>query len=131
MPLMSLAATAIDQPKPRPVVIDTLIRYLRTDSLCLREEGHDGLAEAQDRVWNLPAWPPRRALARVSPSQSTRLSTGVLLTIVWRLVHQMYKPIMDFYENDFKLDLKTTAAIFGVDQTEETVALLRNHLEGC
>lgn len=36
MPLMSLAATAIDQPKPRAGVIEALLTYLETDTLCCR-----------------------------------------------------------------------------------------------
>ena len=40
MPLMSLAATAIDQPKSRDKVIENLLRYLHTDSaLCRYEPG--------------------------------------------------------------------------------------------
>ena len=50
MPLMSLAATAIDQPKPAPMVIDTLLSFLSTDSICLREEDHDELSEKQDKA---------------------------------------------------------------------------------
>ena len=38
MPLMSLAATAIDQPKSRDKVIDTMLQYLDTDAICCREE---------------------------------------------------------------------------------------------
>ena len=38
MPLMSLAATAIDQPKPRQKVTDTMLQYLDTDAICCREE---------------------------------------------------------------------------------------------
>lgn len=38
MPLMSLAATAIDQPKPRQDVTDTMLRHLETDTLCCREK---------------------------------------------------------------------------------------------
>lgn len=53
MPLMSLAATAIDQPKPREKVIDTLIRYLDTDAVCCREEpGKLADFQAQVRLHN-------------------------------------------------------------------------------
>lgn len=38
MPLMSLAATALDQPKPREDVIATMLQYLPTDSVICREE---------------------------------------------------------------------------------------------
>ena len=38
MPLMSLAATAIDQPKHRAEVIDTLLQYLPSDVVLCRDE---------------------------------------------------------------------------------------------
>mmetsp|Transcript_8615 Transcript_8615/g.24763 ORF Transcript_8615/g.24763 Transcript_8615/m.24763 type:complete len:275 (+) Transcript_8615:251-1075(+) len=90
MPLMTLASMAIDQPKPKPATIETMMRYLKTDSLCLREEGHHGLSAVQE---------------------------------------QLYSPIMNFYEQDFKLDLLTTTAIFGLEQPEPTVAKLKSYLE--
>ncbi|EIE21711.1 ATP12-domain-containing protein, partial [Coccomyxa subellipsoidea C-169] len=37
MPLMSLAATAIDQPKHRNLVVNTLLTYLHADSACCRD----------------------------------------------------------------------------------------------
>jgi ATP synthase F1 complex assembly factor 2 len=36
MPLMGLAATAIDQPKPREKVIDHLLKYVHTDAALVR-----------------------------------------------------------------------------------------------
>ena len=50
MPLMSLAATAIDQPKPRQKVTDTMLQYLDTDAICCREEPGK-LATHQAKVW--------------------------------------------------------------------------------
>jgi ATP synthase F1 complex assembly factor 2 len=38
MPLMSLAATALDEPKPREDVVDTMLQYLPTDSVLCRDE---------------------------------------------------------------------------------------------
>ncbi len=38
MPLMSLAATAIDQPKDRESVVETMLQYLHTDPVCCRHE---------------------------------------------------------------------------------------------
>ena len=49
MPLMSLAATAIDQPKSREKVIETMLRYLDTDAICCREEPGK-LADLQAKV---------------------------------------------------------------------------------
>ncbi|DBB10100.1 TPA: hypothetical protein ACH3X3_001684 [Trebouxia sp. C0006] len=51
MPLMSLAATAIDQPKPRQKVTDTMLQYLDTDAICCREEPGK-LANQQAKVYN-------------------------------------------------------------------------------
>ncbi|KAK9811463.1 hypothetical protein WJX72_004319 [[Myrmecia] bisecta] len=51
MPLMSLAATAIDQPKPRPLVIQALSQYLQTDSTCCRHEPGP-LADRQALIYN-------------------------------------------------------------------------------
>ena len=50
MPLMSLAATAIDQPKSRQKVTDTMLQYLDTDAICCREEPGK-LANQQAKVW--------------------------------------------------------------------------------
>lgn len=49
MPLMSLAATALDQPKPRGEVVATMLQYLPTDSLLCRDEPGP-LAERQEQV---------------------------------------------------------------------------------
>ncbi|MEW5299964.1 MAG: hypothetical protein WDW38_002795 [Sanguina aurantia] len=46
MPLMSLAATALDQPKPRDKVVETLLKYIHTDTTCCRVE-HGKLATRQ------------------------------------------------------------------------------------
>lgn len=91
MPLMSLAATAIDQPKPRELVIGSMMEYLHTDSLCLREEDHRKLSNLQDKI---------------------------------------YAPVFEFYEKDMKLALKTTTAIFGVDQSPETTEAIKSYMNG-
>ncbi|GAB4821896.1 hypothetical protein N2152v2_008942 [Parachlorella kessleri] len=50
MPLMSLAATAIDQPKDRESVIETMLEYLHTDPVCCRHEPGK-LADLQQKVY--------------------------------------------------------------------------------
>lgn len=51
MPLMSLAATALDEPKPRDEVVATMLQYLPTDSvLCRDEAGLVADRQAQARV---------------------------------------------------------------------------------
>ncbi|GAX80403.1 hypothetical protein CEUSTIGMA_g7842.t1 [Chlamydomonas eustigma] len=51
MPIMSLCATAIDQPKPREKVIESLLKYIHTDSaLCRYEPGP--IAQRQAEVFD-------------------------------------------------------------------------------
>jgi hypothetical protein len=52
MPLMSIAATAIDQPQSREAVIASMLQYLHTDSVICRAEAGK-LAEAQAKVWGV------------------------------------------------------------------------------
>ena len=49
MPLMSLAATALDQPKHRDDVIQTMLQYLSTDAVMCRDEPGP-LADRQTQV---------------------------------------------------------------------------------
>ncbi|KAK9831932.1 hypothetical protein WJX81_000790 [Elliptochloris bilobata] len=51
MPLMSIAATAIDQPKPRAAVIDAMLQYVHTDAACCRHEP-GALADRQAQVFD-------------------------------------------------------------------------------
>ncbi|KGM30919.1 ATP12 family protein, partial [Inquilinus limosus] len=52
MPLMQLAATAIDKVAPnRQVIIDTIAPYGGTDLLCYRAEAPAALAERQAAAW--------------------------------------------------------------------------------
>jgi ATP synthase F1 complex assembly factor 2 len=56
MPLMGLAATALDQPKPRGRVIDDLLKYATTDAACVRYEPGP-LADRQAATFDpLLAW---------------------------------------------------------------------------
>ena len=50
MPLMSLAATAIDQPVHRGEVITAMLQYLHTDSVLCRDEAGSSLADLQAEV---------------------------------------------------------------------------------
>jgi ATP synthase F1 complex assembly factor 2 len=58
MPLMSLAAMALDQPKPAGAVVDGLLRYLDTDSAAVRAPAGAGpLADAQAAAFDpVLAW---------------------------------------------------------------------------
>lgn len=49
MPLMSLAAMALDQPRPRPRTIDAMLKYIHTDAACVRYEPGP-LARRQEKV---------------------------------------------------------------------------------
>jgi hypothetical protein len=74
MPLMSLAAMAIDQPKPRGKVVDHTLRYLHADGACVRyEPGPLALRQAQAR--------------RVAPRSSRRVAhrAAVLTPLLRRL----------------------------------------------
>lgn len=52
MPLMQLAATAIDKVAPNPdVIVDTIAPYGGTDLLCYRAEAPATLAERQQAQW--------------------------------------------------------------------------------
>ena len=73
MPLMSLAATAIDQPKPKDKVIETMLRYLDTDAICCREEPGK-LADAQAKV-------TQPFLATMAPSQHVQIANMLHLLI--------------------------------------------------
>jgi ATP synthase F1 complex assembly factor 2 len=70
MPLFSLAATALDQPQPRSVVIAALVHYLHTDPVVCRDEPGP-LADRQAAVLNpLLEWVRRRMGAALAPSSS-------------------------------------------------------------
>jgi len=52
MPMMQLAATALDRIAPqRPAIVDAVAKYAETDLLCYRAEGPPALVERQARVW--------------------------------------------------------------------------------
>ncbi|KAK9813713.1 hypothetical protein WJX73_004730 [Symbiochloris irregularis] len=51
MPLMTLAATALDQPKSKEDVIETLLGFLDTDGLCCRSKD-PSVSERQSKVLN-------------------------------------------------------------------------------
>ena len=73
MPLMSLAATAIDEPAPRGKVISTMISYLHTDGALVREARGSALAEKQAEVFApVVAWAEKRAKTPFVASDSVR-----------------------------------------------------------
>lgn len=70
MPLMSLAATAIDQPQHRDVVIETMLQYVPTDPiLCRVEPGV--VADKQAELLNpILDWVKQEVGAVLEPSDS-------------------------------------------------------------
>ena len=61
MPLMGLAATALDEPKPAGAVVDTLLRFLDTDSATVRAPASTPLAAAQAAAFDpVLAWAQAR-----------------------------------------------------------------------
>lgn len=77
MPLTSLAATALDEPKPRQRVVDDLLKYVHTDAACVRYDPGplaDRQAKAFDPLLEWAAkelgWGQLRASADIAgPSQ--------------------------------------------------------------
>lgn len=70
MPLMSLAATAIDQPQPRQVIEDTMVHYVSTDPVVCRVEPGE-LADKQAAALDpILQWVRGEIGATVEPSDS-------------------------------------------------------------
>jgi ATP synthase F1 complex assembly factor 2 len=70
MPLMSLAATALDQPQPREVVVSAMAGYLHTDPVVCRDEPGK-LADRQAEVLDpLLRWVREVTGAALAPSDS-------------------------------------------------------------
>ncbi len=72
MPLMGLAATAIDDPKPAGAVVATLLDYLHTDAaLCLPGEAGTPLGDAHAAAFGpITSWAADRFGAPFRPSSS-------------------------------------------------------------
>ena len=70
MPLMSLAATAIDQPQHRDLVIETMIQYISTDPVVCRVEPGE-LAEKQEYTMSpVLTWVRSRLGVALEPTHS-------------------------------------------------------------
>ena len=70
MPLMSLAAMALDKPRPRTIVIETLLQYISTDPVFCRAEPGD-LAEKQAELLDpLLSWVEKEVGISVHPTSS-------------------------------------------------------------
>jgi ATP synthase mitochondrial F1 complex assembly factor 2 len=70
MPLMSLAATAIDQPQHRDIVIETMVSYIAADPVICRLDASP-LAEKQAAVLNpVLAWMENHVGVALEPSCS-------------------------------------------------------------
>jgi len=72
MPLMSLAATTIDEPKPAGAVAATLLDYLHTDAaLCLPGEAGTALGDAHAQAFGpVTTWAAKTFGAPFIPSSS-------------------------------------------------------------
>ncbi|KAL4426546.1 hypothetical protein ABPG77_008404 [Micractinium sp. CCAP 211/92] len=84
MPLMSLAATALDQPKPREDVIATMLQYLPTDTVLCRDEPGP-LADRQAKLYDpVLAWARRALGVELAPTDSifgAQLDPGQLAAV--------------------------------------------------
>lgn len=70
MPLMSLAATAIDQPRPRPEIVQTLMRYIPTDSILCRHT-HGSFATEQNKHFDpVLSWINENVGLKLQPTSS-------------------------------------------------------------
>eukprot|EP00798_Chlamydomonas_sp_ICE-L_P028981 gene28981-32169_t len=70
MPLMGIAATALDQPKARDKVIDTMMKYLHTDSAVVRYEPGK-MADRQAKMFDpLLQWAEERLHWKLHTSDS-------------------------------------------------------------
>jgi len=70
MPLMSLAATAIDQPQPRSSVIETMVHYVATDPVLCREETGP-VAKKQKAVFDpIVSWLEQEIGVALTPTHS-------------------------------------------------------------
>ena len=70
MPLMSLAATAIDQPQHRDIVIETMLQYIATDPVICRVEP-GVLADKQNEIFNpVLVWVKKQVGATLTPTHS-------------------------------------------------------------
>ena len=82
MPLMSLAATALDEPKPRADVVEAMLQYLPTDSVLCRDEPGE-LADRQAQA----SWPSNhRALTTLFPRTQQPLPPWNKRLQPWRVV---------------------------------------------
>ncbi|GAB5590990.1 ATP synthase mitochondrial F1 complex assembly factor 2 [Umbelopsis nana] len=94
LPLTSLLSRAIDgldlemteDPSVRPQVIDKLMSYLDTDTICFHEDFPEALVKLQDQHW---------------------------------------KPILQWIEKQYDVELKVTDGIFRVEQPQKTKDTLR------
>lgn len=120
MPLMSLAATAIDQPKSRQKVTDTMLQYLDTDAICCREEPGK-LANLQAKVCT---WLPHsHMMQNGQPNLQSSANHGCAIS-------QMYNPVLTWANQHFDVRFVVSNSIFGASQHSDTHQAVRRFLEG-
>lgn len=106
MPLMSLAATAIDEPAPREKVITTMLSYLHTDGALVREPPGTALAEEQERVFApVVAWAERLAEKKTKTRKKKKDD-----------------------DKDGKIAFVPSDSVRGAPQSDDAVAVVRDHL---
>ncbi len=137
MPLMSLAATAIDQPKPRQKVTATMLQYLDTDAICCREEPGK-LADQQAKV--VPLWPckavhscTRQAGSAIcwhedAPAASS--SSSLQYICACGALLQVYNPVLAWANQQFDVKFAVSNSIFGAHQDADTHQAVRQFLQG-
>lgn len=118
MPLMSLAATAIDQPKHRDAVIETMVHYLHTDPVCCRHEPGK-LADLQHQV----------SQGQPAPWGSAVPVPG-LVPVAGVVGVQVYGPIVEWARAELGVEVPVTDSIFGAQLSPEAVQGVREYLQG-
>lgn len=118
MPLMSLAATAIDEPAPREKVVSTMLSYLHTDGALVREPMGTALAEEQERVFApVVAWAER--LAEKTTHRKKKTSTSTSTSTSSEESSPTSKGKVSFVPSD---------SVRGAPQSDEAVGVIREHL---
>lgn len=145
MPLMSLAATALDQPKPREEVVAAMLQYLPTDSaVCRDEPGLLASRQAQVRRalhrQRQGSWLPllaavlahapllallqgRRQIRKLRPMPYMAHTNQSLLPL------QHHGRVLDWAEQQMGVRLEPTDSIFGASLGQEQLAAVEAHMQ--
>ena len=132
---MSLAATAIDQPKPRERIIDTMVQYLSTDAICCREE-EGTLAARQSQASTYSKHGQTQScpvVVLLFACHQCQVRPGCLSEIppTWLLVSvQTLDPILRWARQHFQAEFDVTGSIFGSQHNPDATSAVSSYLQG-